>query len=158
AEQAKALKGDLPALRDFAAQHKMPLYELGPAAILMPAPQTSAGLPRQYEPYRVSRDLIAYPGDFADRLLRLKDKPIGATDVLPDQPRQHFYIVSLTRKIDATEAEFDRSFFAAGRGVTESDTLFQNYERQQAEGFRSMVMEQLRLDAGLQVNTENLVR
>lgn len=155
ADEAKAAKGDLPALKDFAARHQRPLFELGPIAQMLPAQTATAGGPRHYQTYSVPREQITYPSaEFINALLKMKDAALGATEVLNDQPKQHFYVVSLVRKVEPTESEFDRSFFAAGGGPAEHDTLFQGYEQQQAAAYRALVMEQLRLDAGLELNTE----
>jgi hypothetical protein len=56
-------------------------------------------MPRTYRPYELPAGRIPFPTqDFVTQLLALREKPVGAVEVLPDSPRTRFYVTVLTKK------------------------------------------------------------
>src|SRR5207249_1685122 len=118
-ELVKRVQGDAPKLRDLAAQNGgRDYFELGPMALYMPHlnPTAMGGISRDYatlrpgitpeqvaQVYHVPADRVAYSdGDAVKRLVDLREKEKGATAVVADKPKQHFYPAALLERQEPT--------------------------------------------------------
>ena len=123
ADLAKGAAADRQKLRDLAAaQGGRDYFELGPMARFMPQPGVIPGQPRQYTLYQVPPDRIAYPtGELLTALLDLRSKDLGATAVVGDMPKDHFYVATLVQRDEPTQEEFRKSYVHSMAKATEYD-------------------------------------
>src|SRR5208283_5009273 len=112
-------KGDIMKLRDFAKGQNKELVEFArPLSMMMPRKSISPEMANTYrgprlraaspaEPADIPEDKITYPtNDFAVKVLALRDKPVGETVVVPNQPEATFYVTALVKKTDPSQQEF----------------------------------------------------
>jgi hypothetical protein len=157
--QEKGLK-ELPQLRDFAEAQNRPLIEVGPISKLEASPSQSPQQATQYHGPMIPSDKVAYPtADFAEKLVDMREKPIGETIVLRDAPRKNFYVGVLTEKSEPSQLVFEmtyaRSFPRFGMG---GDTLLSLLQLQRATKFYTDTMEQLRKDSGLNIKNPDFLK
>jgi hypothetical protein len=154
----------LNGLTDIAATSK---YSVLTAPIriakLKKQPAFRPGQPARYEEPFVSNKQILYPPTFpgrsrsgdlmAEQLLELRNKPLGETMVVPNQPRDHFYIAVMTNKEDLTIENFYRDVFATSTG--ERDPLyFQAVREMGVPAFRKDYLERLRAETKYEESAE----
>ncbi len=105
---------------------------------------------QSYEPYQVPQSDVEYPSkDFVRKLLDLKER--GDVTVLRDAPEAAYYIAAL---VDRSEP-FELSFVT---DASRPDSLLEWWEKetQSRQKFRDGCMEELRREARLQYNEQNL--
>jgi hypothetical protein len=168
ADLAKRAQGDLPKLRDLAAQNGgREFFELGPVAKYMPQLTAQAGYGRQYQTvtdlrpdqiaqvYKIPPDRVAYPDrEFVEKLLGLREQTKGATTVLTDQPKKNFYVTSLVERSEPSTDDFRRAYVGSMARATEYDTLLGRLSLDRREKYRKEVLEQLRKEGKVVVNEE----
>jgi hypothetical protein len=155
-DDARNLKG-LAALKDLAAQQKLDLIELGPMAKENKSLSLTPTAPVRYEPYQIPQDKVLYPTrDFVTQLLDLRDKPIGETILLNDQPRSRYFVAYLYQRDEASDDEFLQVYQHSLRGDPQADPLMRDAEDRHRRTFRQEFMEQLRAEVKLKVNRKEL--
>ena len=167
AQEAKGLKGNLLALKDFALKKGYSELELGPMAKLQNVHATTVtAAPGLYGPYRVPAALVAHPGpQFADELLALRDKPLGDTVVVADQPKDHYYVAVLVDREERTAQDFMRVYQMTNvpsKGaipLMSADPLYQQHALVEARDKAAReVIARLKLEANYSENEEVLKR
>lgn len=146
---------NLASLKDFAAQHKIELIEVGPIALRQetPAGMGGGGMPT-YAPPQTPRDKVPFgTGDFCVKLMELRDKPIGETMVLADIPKDTDYVAVMTERTEPSDAEFQRIYTRTGFEAR-GDPLFYEFDQQERFKARSEIIKQLRADAKVTVVDE----
>jgi len=138
---------------DFAKQHKIEPVEVGPLAKINEHPGFAPNQPTQYMRPIVPPDKVNYPTrDFADKLVDLRDKPLGETILLHDAPRNIFYVGVLTERNEPSEFSFQLAYArSAGEGQSGigGDPLLRQFEDERRGKLYVATMEQLRADARL---------
>ena len=143
AVQAKADQGDRQKLLDLAAQSNREYFEVGPLARFMPnpTPNPMAGQFRQYqmldrELFRYPPDKITYPTlELQKKMLDLRKDPKGATAVVSDQPKNHFYVIepAAAGRADARKSSAN-SYVHSMATATEFDPLLAILANRPARG------------------------
>jgi hypothetical protein len=166
---AKQAQGDAAKLRDLAAQAGgREFFELGPFAKFMPQVSPFGGQGRQYQTiadlsspeqiaqvYRIPADRIAYPNrDLVDKLLALREQPKGATAVVTDQPKTHFFAAALLDRSEPSQDDFRRAYVGSMARATEFDSLLARLSLDRRERFRKDVLRQFRDEGKVVVNEE----
>jgi hypothetical protein len=155
ADQARKTAGDPQKLRDLAAAGKLEYFELGPQAAQNPRISPFPGQPREYEPFKVPEDKVAYPGpDMGTRIVDLRRQPKGSTEVLTDQPKANYYVVVLTQKDPPTLDEFRRTYIESTPRATGYDPFIAQLAMEKRLQYRRDVLEQLRTDAKVVVHDD----
>ena len=159
AKEALAFNGDFQKFKDLAARQKADWFRVGPMAKLNKTPNPVGGS-SQYTRYQIPPDQVARPTfDFVDELLAMRDKPLGETIVLFDQPKDHYYVAFLYSKDPVNEDDF--SIIYKRSSPSQSSTMLQDplmgmVENDRRDEFRRGLLEQLRAEAKWSVNTELL--
>ncbi|HTK76227.1 MAG TPA: hypothetical protein VL371_13270, partial [Gemmataceae bacterium] len=162
AVQAKADQGDRQKLLDLAAQSNREYFEVGPLARFMPnpTPNPMAGQFRQYqmldrELFRYPPDKITYPTlELQKKMLDLRKDPKGATVVGNDQPKNHFFVISLLQRDEPTPEEFRNSYVHSMVTATEFDPLLAILANDRRGAYRNEVIKELRAEAKLVINRD----
>jgi hypothetical protein len=162
AVQAKADQGDRQKLLDLAAQSNREYFEVGPLArfIPNPAPNPMAGQFRQYtmldrELFKYPPDKITYPSaELQKKILDLRNHPKGMTVVGNDQPKNHFFVISLLQRDEPTPEEFRNSYVHSMVHATEFDPLLAILANERRGAYRNEVIKELRAEAKLVINRE----
>jgi hypothetical protein len=146
---------NLASLKDFAAQHKIELIEVGPIALRQETPAgMGSGMPT-YMPPPTPRDKVPFgTRDFSVKLMDLRDKPIGETMVLADIPKDIEYVAVMTERKEPSDAEFQRIYARTGFEARGGDPLFYEFDQQERFKARSEIIKQLRADAKVTVVDE----
>ena len=154
AAEARKAKGDAEKNLTDAAKRFGRLIHLDKVARLAVRPaMVPSGLNfngQSYEPYQVPQSDVEYPSkDFVRKLLDLKER--GDVTVLRDAPEAAYYIAAL---VDRSEP-FELSFVT---DASRPDSLLEWWEKetQSRQKFRDGCMEELRREARLQYNEQNL--
>ncbi len=149
---------NLASLKDF-AQGKYELLEVGPIAMRQESFQGMARGITMYEPPQTPRNKVPYGAtDFAVKLMELREKPLGSTMVLPNDPEDTQYVAVLIEKTEPTKFSFDLIYKRSGleRGA---DPLMSEFLQRQRAKARAEIITQLRDDAKLTiVDQEELKR
>src|SRR5262249_48384859 len=139
---------DLALLRDFAAQHKIEPVELKPLAKAMKHPSFQPNMPPTYMPPTIEPDKVAYPArDMVNQIVDMRDKPIGEAIVVPDQPKEHFYVSVLTGRDEPSDSEFQQAFSNPLGG----DLIMRNMDYERRTKYRKDFGAQLRSDAKVSI-------
>jgi hypothetical protein len=162
AVEAKAGQGDRPKLLDLAAQSNREYFEVGPLARFMPnpTPNPMAGQFRQYtmldrDLYKFPPDRIMFPsGELQKKILDLRNHPKGMTVVGNDQPKNHFFVISLLQRDEPTAEEFRSSYVHSMVSATEFDPLLPMLANDRRAAYRNDVLKELRSEAKLVINRE----
>jgi hypothetical protein len=147
----KAIR-NLAQLKDYAVQKKITSIEIGPLEKLMVQPAQQVMDSIQYTRPQVQRDKVAFPTfDFAEKIVDLRDKPIGETIVLNDAPKNIYYVAVLTERTEPSDFAFQMSYSRAnGEGAFGGgDPLLKYFENQRREKFILDTIEQLKSEAKL---------
>jgi hypothetical protein len=154
AEEAKALKGNYPAVKDLAARNGVTRpFVIGPIARQLVETGAQASVAPRYKQFTLDPNLIAYPQrQTVEELLKLKSESPGATEVVTDQPRSTFYVAYLISKDEPSETEFETAFFKGGG----SSGLLEQLQQRSSMAYSNEVVLQLRKDFNLKVNTDAL--
>jgi hypothetical protein len=153
-------------LRDAAAQSGgREYFDLGPMALWMPQlnPTAMGGLSRTYntvqpgmtpdqiaQVYHIPADKVAYPDpDMVKKLLDLREKAKGATTVVGDKPKQHYYVATLLERTEPAQDEFRRAYQGSMVRATEADPLLALLARGRPDEYRKAILEQLKTDGKL---------
>jgi hypothetical protein len=139
-------------LKDYTAQKKVTPIEVGPLEKLMMQPAQQVMDSMQYMRPRVPADKVAFPTfDFAEKIVDLRDKPIGETIVLNDAPKNIYYVGVLTERSEPSEYAFQMSYSRAnGEGAFGGgDPLLKIFENERRQKFILDTIEQLKSEAKL---------
>jgi hypothetical protein len=154
AAEARKAKGDAEKNLTDAAKRFGRLIHLDKVARLTTRPaMVPSGMnfnSQSYEPYQVPQSDVEYPSkDFVKELLGLKER--GDVTVLHDAPEATYYVAALVDR----SAPFELSFVT---DASRPDSLLEWWERetQSRQKFRDGCMEELRREAKLQYNDQNL--
>jgi hypothetical protein len=146
---------NLASLKDFAAQHKVDLIEIGPIALRQESPAGMGSGMSTYAPPQTPRDKVPFgTGDFCLKLMELRDKPIGETMVLADIPKDTDYVAVLTERQEPSDAEFQRIYAHSGFDPRSGDPLIREFDQQERFKARDEIIKQLRADAKVSVVDE----
>jgi hypothetical protein len=152
----KAIR-DRAALNDFALGHGRTIIEVGPIAKLNERLARQPGEVTQYSAPTVPREKIAYPSaDMAEKLVDLRDKPIGESIIVTDAPKRHYYVAVLTERTEPSDFLFDLIYSRSGYQPTYAggDSLMSHLIQEKAIKFFTDVMQQLRNDCKYSVNKD----
>lgn len=151
AELAKKAKGaDEQKLRDLAAAFGTPLIELPPMARFNRNQSFMAGR-TGYQAPEVPRTLVKYPGTMASELVDLRKQDVGATTVVADQPKNHFYAAVMTEKLVPSMSEFRIAFMDSMAPEMSRDTLFDFMRAELRNEFITDLLTTLRKQAKLEI-------
>jgi hypothetical protein len=162
AAQAKADQGDRQKLLDLAAGSSREYFEVGPLARFMPQ-TTPNPMPGQFRQYQMlDRDLFKYPPDkityptheLQKKILDLRNHPKGMTVVGNDQPKNHFFVISLLQRDEPTPEEFRHSYVHSMVTATEFDPLLAILANERRGAYRNEVLKELRAEAKLVINRD----
>src|SRR5262245_56773928 len=153
----KAAQGDIPKLRDLAAQNGDRIFfELGPLAKRMPVPSAVAGAERRYQPPTIPPERIAFPSEeLINGLLDLRKQPRGAATVLADLPKANFFVTSLIYRDEPTQDEFRRAYAGSMAKAIDVDRLLPELALESRLNFQRETIKQLRDLAKVRVNNPN---
>jgi hypothetical protein len=154
ADEARMMNGDPQKLRDLAATGKLEYFEIGPQAARNPKMSPFPGQPKEYEPFRVPEDKVTYPGDMGTQIVDLRKKAKGATVVVTDQPKAHFYVTVLTQKDPPTQDEFRRTYIESTPRASGYDPFLAQLALEKRIQYRRDVLTQLRSEANVVVHEE----
>src|SRR5205823_215397 len=115
----------------------------------------------QYGSPQVPQDKVSFPTfDFADKIVDLRDKPIGETIVLHDAPKNIYYVAVLTERTEPTDYAFQLTYARTNGegGFGGGDPLLRLFEDQRRQKFYIETIEQLKSDARLEPVPEELKR
>jgi hypothetical protein len=146
---------NLASLKDFAAQRKIDLIEIGPIALRQESPAGMGGGMSTYAPPQTPRDKVPFgTGDFCLKLMELRDKPIGETMVLTDIPKDTDYVAVLTERQEPSDAEFQRIYAHSGFDPRGGDPLIYEFDQQERFKARNEIIKQIRADAKVTIVDE----
>jgi hypothetical protein len=152
---------NLASLKDFAVKKKIEPIEIGPLSKLVEHPSFQPGQPTQYMRPSVPADKVNYPTlDFAEKIVDLRDKPIGETILLHDAPRNIYYVGVLTERSEPSDFAFQMTYarangdpFGIGGG---GDPLLKMFENDRRMKMVRETIDQLKVDAKLVVVPEGM--
>ena len=146
---------NLASLKDFAAQQKLQLIEIGPIALRQEDMGARAQGMTRYRPPETPRDKVPFgAGDFAVKLMELRDKPIGETMLLTDIPKDTDYVAVLTERTEPPEIAFQMAYARSGFEPGGGDPLLFEFEQQERIKAHGEIIKQLRSDANLTIVDE----
>jgi hypothetical protein len=152
ADLARKAKGDPEKNLQDASTQFGNVIRLDHVARLVSRPQAvvSGMAQKSFEPYQVPEYAVAYPSeDLVDKLLSMKEK--GDVSVLHDRPEEHYYVAALTYRAPPPEMTFIAE-------AARPDALMTRLEQdsQARRKYREAALEQLRAEARLSYDEENL--
>ena len=86
------------------------------------------------------------------KLSSLRDKQMGDTIVLPDQPEGTYYVAVLIDKVNPSMTEFYRVYQDSSSKAPKKDPLLTQFERERQDKYRQDFMDRLRQDAKLDIH------
>ncbi len=134
-------------LNDLAGASKFALLgsAIRVAKLKKSEPDVQAGSPSRYDFPTIVNKKILYPlvptranpeGGMADQLVELRNKPVGEILVLPNRPKDHFYVCVLAYKEDLNVDSFYKTVFQSTnvpRSVSRTaDPLYEQYAMPEA--------------------------
>lgn len=153
AAEARKAKGDAEKNLLDAAKRGGRLIRLDHVARLVPRRQaviSRAAPGRDYGPYEPPTSDVEYPSaNFTNDLLAMKE--MGDVAVLSDRPEAHYYVATLVHR----SPPYELAFYA---DAAQPEALLTAYEEQTHadRDYREGAMEQLRQEAKLTLNEENI--
>ena len=137
----------------YLKEQKLTPFELEKVAqVTAPALEPLSGLPTEYRRYEVPEDkfeLFPYPPrDFPKPLMKLTR--LGDATVVVDMPAKTFYVSVLVDRKEPDLVEF-KSVYVRSPG---SDPMYMALQGQRRDEYRKSVMEQLRRDAGADLDKD----
>jgi hypothetical protein len=141
AKEAQAAGGD-PVRNLLDAAKGQPLISLDGVSRISRRPTARAELGGQYTPYVVPEDKVEYPApDFVEKIVDLPNK--GDVTIVTDLPKNTYYVVAVTQKIEPTQKEFQEA------------QLLPDLQRLRQREYRDGVLRNLQLQAHLYIDPEN---
>jgi hypothetical protein len=155
AKQARETHGDaLPVLTEASKRYGA-VFDLNGVARWVKPPVSSRADPfAPYQPYAVPDDKIEYPPawpNFVDPLLDGLKEP-GDTLVLTNRPRSVFYVAALARRDAPSISDFYKDT------TNNRELLLERLEVDRQKDYREALLRQLRDEANLSINEEELQR
>jgi hypothetical protein len=137
----------------FLKEQKLTSFELDKVVQATPPErEVHFGMTTQYRPYQVPEDkadLLPYPPqDLAKQLMKLA-RPGDAT-VVVDSPAKTFYVALLVDRAEPSLSDFKSVYVRSPN----SDPMYMALMGRRREEYRKSVMEQLRRDAGADLDKE----
>jgi hypothetical protein len=156
AAEAKTAGGDAQKLRDLAAQSSpRGLIELDPMAVLNSQISFTGATGPQYSPPMVPETKVSYTtGAFANQLVDMRKRDIGATEVVADFPKANYYVAVLLGKDVPTMDAFRMTYKGWQGPPMLRDPLFDEFIRERHQQYKIDLMKQLRADHKLEVFKE----
>jgi hypothetical protein len=155
AAEARAANGDAQKLRDLALKAgPRGLIEVGPLAVLNRREAFTGGAPA-YDAPMVPPEKVKYAADanpaggspMATQLVDLRNKDVGATTVVHDFPRSHYYAAVVLTKTVPSVDEFRiayRGHATDPMGLGLRDQLFDRFYAERQQTYRDELMKELR--------------
>jgi len=111
----------------------------------------------QYSPPMVPETKVSYTtGAFANQLVDLRKRDVGATEVVADFPKANFYVAALMSKDVPTMDAFRMTYKGWQGPPTLRDPLFDELIRERHQQYKTDLMKQLRADHKLEVFKEEM--
>ncbi|VTS07095.1 hypothetical protein [Tuwongella immobilis] len=150
ADEAKAIASDKAKLRDLGDRVKREYtgtwFEIGPVAELNQDPSLSPDSGITFSPYSLPFDVNSPRTDTVQKLLGIKDKPIGESITFTNVPSDTVYLAMLVGKAEKKESDFYEVYASLNKfGVP--NQFAEQFLRKQAAQVYQMVTNQLREEA-----------